>query len=125
MSKPEASQALHEDPEKHPNVFFPHLTPIPSSGSTLEDTLDAEANVAVPGGHLSESEKHDDPEPPPNGGFKAWLQVSGSFFLFFNCWVSDNRVHSANDPCPVHVERHHLRPISSLYPKCRAYGGPC
>jgi hypothetical protein len=26
--------------------------------------------------------------PPPNGGFKAWLQVLGSWFLFFNTWVS-------------------------------------
>lgn len=28
----------------------------------------------------------DDVEPPPNGGTLAWLQVLGSFFLFFNCW---------------------------------------
>ena len=26
------------------------------------------------------------PEPPPNGGLTAWLQVAGSFFLFFNTW---------------------------------------
>ena len=24
--------------------------------------------------------------PPPNGGTKAWLQVLGGFFLFFNTW---------------------------------------
>jgi hypothetical protein len=24
--------------------------------------------------------------PPPNGGLKAWLQVLGGFFLFFNTW---------------------------------------
>lgn len=23
---------------------------------------------------------------PPDGGFDAWLQVLGSFFLFFNSW---------------------------------------
>ena len=23
---------------------------------------------------------------PPNGGLQAWLQVTGSFFLFFNSW---------------------------------------
>ena len=23
---------------------------------------------------------------PPNGGFKAWLQACGSFFLMMNCW---------------------------------------
>ena len=22
----------------------------------------------------------------PNGGFTAWLQVAGSFFIFFNTW---------------------------------------
>lgn len=27
-----------------------------------------------------------DPGPPPNGGFKAWLQVLGAFFLNFNTW---------------------------------------
>jgi hypothetical protein len=43
---------------------------------------DAEANIpqqkpagGPPGG------------PPPNGGTKAWLQVLGGFFLFFNTWV--------------------------------------
>ena len=25
-------------------------------------------------------------EDPPNGGLVAWLQVAGSFFLFFNSW---------------------------------------
>lgn len=25
-------------------------------------------------------------EDPPNGGLMAWLQVAGSFFLFFNSW---------------------------------------
>lgn len=24
--------------------------------------------------------------PPPDGGLQAWLQVLGSFFLFFNSW---------------------------------------
>jgi hypothetical protein len=26
------------------------------------------------------------PGPPPNGGLVAWLQVLGSFCLFFNTW---------------------------------------
>ena len=26
------------------------------------------------------------PSPIPNGGFDAWLQVAGSFCLFFNTW---------------------------------------
>lgn len=25
---------------------------------------------------------------PPNGGLKAWLQVVGSFFFFFNSWYA-------------------------------------
>jgi hypothetical protein len=25
-------------------------------------------------------------DPPPNGGFKAWLQVLGSWMLIFNTW---------------------------------------
>ena len=28
----------------------------------------------------------DAPEPPPNGGTKAWLQVLGAWMLFFNTW---------------------------------------
>ncbi|KNG80379.1 MFS monocarboxylate transporter, partial [Aspergillus nomiae NRRL 13137] len=27
---------------------------------------------------------------PPNGGLRAWLQVAGSFFLFFNSWGTVN-----------------------------------
>lgn len=23
---------------------------------------------------------------PPNGGLKAWLQILGAFFLYFNTW---------------------------------------
>ncbi len=26
------------------------------------------------------------PPPVPDGGFQAWLQVAGSFMLFFNTW---------------------------------------
>lgn len=26
------------------------------------------------------------PGPPPNGGLQAWLQVLGSWMLFFNTW---------------------------------------
>jgi hypothetical protein len=30
----------------------------------------------------------------PNGGFKAWLQVLGSFFLFFNSWFVSRAYHA-------------------------------
>ena len=26
------------------------------------------------------------PQPPPNGGLRAWIQVLGAHFLFFNSW---------------------------------------
>lgn len=60
-----------------------------ATGSTLSEALDAEANITPedlqpPQG----SDKFEDPGPPPNGGLKAWLQVLGSFMLFFNSWVS-------------------------------------
>ena len=76
----------HHESEKSLNVPFPHLEPVQSSGSTLQDAIDAEANVNIPQVPATASEKVDDQGPPPNGGFKAWLQVLGSFFLFFNCW---------------------------------------
>jgi hypothetical protein len=56
--------------------------------SVVNEALDAEANITAedlqpPQG----SEKFEDQGPPPNGGLQAWLQVLGSFFLFFNSWV--------------------------------------
>lgn len=30
------------------------------------------------------------PAAPPNGGLKAWLQVLGSFFIYFNTWGEFN-----------------------------------
>jgi hypothetical protein len=78
------------DPEKS----LPRLTPIPSNTSTIDEAIDAEAglsNEADPRRQGAAADKASggddrDPGPPPNGGFKAWLQVAGSFFLFFNCW---------------------------------------
>ncbi|KAE8404101.1 major facilitator superfamily domain-containing protein [Aspergillus pseudonomiae] len=32
---------------------------------------------------------------PPNGGLRAWLQVAGSFFLFFNSWYRSHVVPTA------------------------------
>lgn len=74
------------DPEKN----LARLSPVPSATSTVESALDAEAglgNEPSPGTPVTTKDHDaDDPGPPPNGGFKAWLQVAGSFFLFFNCW---------------------------------------
>jgi hypothetical protein len=81
----------HAEPEKGRTVEVENDTNLERSvtGSTLSEALDAEANITPediqpPQG----SEKYDDPGPLPNGGTKAWLQVLGSFFLFFNSWVS-------------------------------------
>jgi hypothetical protein len=73
------------DPEKFYDSTLPPLSPVYSSASTLEDSLDVEANISAPA-QSTDPEKSDDPGPPPNGGFHAWLQVLGSFFLFFNSW---------------------------------------
>lgn len=59
-------------------------------GDLAEGSLDMEKEIEVPG-----YEEEDGPSPRnrvapsdeiPNGGWLAWLQVVGSFFLFFNSW---------------------------------------
>ena len=60
-----------------------------SKESVMDEALDVEANMEPPiTATVSTTEKTSEPGPPPNGGFTAWLQVTGSFFLFFNGWVS-------------------------------------
>lgn len=34
----------------------------------------------------------------PNGGLRAWLQVVGAFFLFFNSWYVGSLIHSLLPP---------------------------
>ena len=78
---------LQEDAEKDSANSLPVLTQVRSGRSAVEDALDAEANVSPAEPVEPQKEVNsDDPGPPPNGGVKAWLQVAGSFFLFFNCW---------------------------------------
>ncbi len=48
-----------------------------SAASTAYVAPSIEGTVAIP------ATGYDD---PPNGGLVAWLQVAGSFFLFFNSW---------------------------------------
>ena len=52
------------------------ILPSPSNTSPERVPLDTpkEASASSP------------PDPVPNGGLTAWLQVLGSFFLFFNSW---------------------------------------
>jgi hypothetical protein len=60
----------------------------PSISASNDDTVwtsqekdDEEATEELPS-VVPKDPNHD----IPNGGFKAWLQVLGSFFLFFNSW---------------------------------------
>jgi len=79
----------HIDPEKTagPILNNNHIASRRNSESTLEEALDAEANIGpLQDVEVVNGEKNTEPGPPPNGGREAWLQVVGSFFLFFNCW---------------------------------------
>jgi len=60
------------------------LDGVSSSSSSFPDPLDLPA--MLPPLRDVETEKSHHEEPPPNGGLDAWLQVLGSFFLFFNSW---------------------------------------
>ena len=37
-------------------------------------------------GEQSRDEQSLTSEAPPNGGHRAWLQIAGAFFLYFNSW---------------------------------------
>lgn len=52
-----------------------------SDGSTKD-----EQDVTLPENILEASVAEMPIGPPPDGGFAAWLQVLGAFFLFFNSW---------------------------------------
>ena len=54
------------------------------SPSTTEDVLGVEKAEQLD--TSSEAISPPDSNPIPDGGFLAWLQVLGSFFLFMNCW---------------------------------------
>ena len=80
-SSGEPEKALERSLEAH----LPRLERT-STESTLNEALDAEANYSQLQAVGADEQKFLDPGPPPNGGYYAWLQVAGSFFLFFNCW---------------------------------------
>lgn len=92
-----SSTILDDEIDKETKVvesIFPaplRLIPV-RTHSTISRALDAEANIphspSAEQVNIATDEKRDadDPGPPPNGGFHAWLQVLGSFFLFFNSW---------------------------------------
>jgi len=54
----------------------------------MEDKKTSDTTL-VPSGQDVEanpSGKMETPDVPPDGGFRAWLQVAGGFFIFFNIW---------------------------------------
>jgi hypothetical protein len=61
-----------------------HLDDDSSSNEQVQDPLGLPPLVVPLDG--SAAGKPPTEEPPPNGGLQAWLQVLGSFFLFFNSW---------------------------------------
>ena len=72
--------------EKDETAQYPSQTP-DSETSNLDPTLHVSPDDA--GSDVREvpiTEKDHDPSAPPDGGWYAWLQVAGSFLLFFNCW---------------------------------------
>ena len=79
-----------EEPEKwDPEDDAEHFpaSKVMTRESATDEANDAEANIEPSiTGKGSTAEETSDPGPPPNGGFAAWLQVAGSFFLFFNAW---------------------------------------
>jgi hypothetical protein len=85
-----AAMGHAEEPEKNGAESDANGFPasrLTTTESAMDEALDAEANIELPTTATdSTTEKTSDPGPPPNGGFVAWLQVAGSFFLFFNAW---------------------------------------
>ncbi|OAP60615.1 hypothetical protein AYL99_05617 [Fonsecaea erecta] len=86
-----SSTILEDDlDEKRQTASKPEMIRVESN---VDKAIDAEANInitpASENGGLGEANR-DDPGPPPNGGLRAWMQVVGSFFLFFNSWGTVN-----------------------------------
>jgi hypothetical protein len=85
--------------DAQPHVFVEKPSQQPSISSSRSESDDRVANQAQEkDGHVTEADgevlepvqsKHPsvkDASMIPNGGFWAWLQVLGGFFLLFNSW---------------------------------------
>lgn len=70
-----------------------------SFGATALEDKSVKTEVDTP--RSSTAESYQKIDPPPNGGLLAWLQVLGSFFLYFNCWYVAIQAQSRIDPAPV------------------------
>ena len=61
----------------------------PNVQGGISDKMSTNAFAKQPANSVSKP-----PEPPPDGGLVAWLQVMGAFFLMFNTWyASRNNPH--------------------------------
>lgn len=61
----------------------------PNTGTGVETS--STDTPFVPGGSFSNQEKETQvtragPPTAPDGGFQAWIQVLGGFFIYFNTW---------------------------------------
>jgi hypothetical protein len=86
------SAAFDEKPSRHPSTSSSKSTrraPERVANQLHEKeehvTEDEEEGPAAEPVH-SKSSAEKDASPIPDGGFQAWLQVMGSFFLLFNSW---------------------------------------
>ena len=53
---------------------------------TTDEKDEKKDGETPPNGAKTATEAEKEPEPTFDKGFKSWLQVFGSFFLFFNSW---------------------------------------
>jgi hypothetical protein len=75
-----------EDPEKDNGNRRTASTHLDDDSTSSETRDPLELPSLIPPLNAAVEEKRPPEEPPPNGGLNAWLQVLGSFFLFFNSW---------------------------------------
>ncbi len=65
-------------------------TPVESDSQETPTNVDEpvlnEVESAEDGGTAQKAASHPAPPSFPDGGFTAWLQCAGSFFMFFNSW---------------------------------------
>ncbi len=69
--RPHDAEQTHLDDDSSTSGLGHNAIDLPSTVPPLEVTVEKQPPAQ---------------EPPPNGGLSAWLQVLGSFFLFFNSW---------------------------------------
>ncbi|MCJ1392631.1 hypothetical protein MMC18_005501 [Xylographa bjoerkii] len=77
------SQETQQSVPSAPPSFSTTVSPEEASSPSQEKSLEppAEPKTETPAIRTANNA-----DPPPNGGLRAWLQVLGSFMLFFNTW---------------------------------------